>query len=158
MNWDAVGAVAEILGALGVIVTIAYLAIQIRQNSKLLASSLADSIRNGLNEATRIIASDREVARIFRTGIHDRASLNETDGFQFDALLTLTFYGQQQAFVNNQIDNSTGFEWLLSLPGPRHWWADYSNLLSSDFRDYVNRFLEKQPPIDYEKLTEARRE
>ncbi len=61
MNWDAVGAVAEILGALGVIVTVAYLAIQIRQNSKLLASSLADSIRNGLNEATRIESCFRAI-------------------------------------------------------------------------------------------------
>ncbi|MFV8816862.1 hypothetical protein [Haliea sp. E17] len=148
MNWEAIGAVAEILGALGVIVTVAYLAMQIRQNSQLVASSLADSIRNGLNEATRIIASDREVARIFRTGVHDRASLSEIDGFQFDALLTLTFYGQQQAFVNNQIDESAALEWLLTLPGPRMWWADYSYLLSSDFRDYVNRLLENPVPGD----------
>jgi len=147
MNWTALGAVAEILGALGVIVTVAYLAMQIRQNSRLVASSLADSIRNGLNESTRIIASDREVARIFRTGIQERASLNENDGFQFDALLTLTFYGQQQAFINDQIDESAALEWLLTLPGVRTWWADYSFVLSGDFRDYVNRLLEGQGPI-----------
>lgn len=34
--WEALGAVAELLGALGVITTLGYLAIQIRQNSKLL--------------------------------------------------------------------------------------------------------------------------
>ncbi len=36
MNWEALGAVAELLGALGVITTLGYLAIQIRHNSKLL--------------------------------------------------------------------------------------------------------------------------
>ena len=33
MNWEALGAIGETLGALGVIVTLVYLAIQIRQNT-----------------------------------------------------------------------------------------------------------------------------
>jgi hypothetical protein len=33
MNWDAIGAIGEVVGALGVVVTLAYLAIQIRQNT-----------------------------------------------------------------------------------------------------------------------------
>ena len=34
MNWDALGALAELLGALGVIGSLIYLAVQIRNNSK----------------------------------------------------------------------------------------------------------------------------
>ena len=33
MNWDALGAVAELLGAIAVFLTLAYLTIQVRQNS-----------------------------------------------------------------------------------------------------------------------------
>lgn len=33
MNWDALGAIAELLGAVAVFLTLAYLTIQIRQNS-----------------------------------------------------------------------------------------------------------------------------
>jgi hypothetical protein len=33
MNWDAVGAIAELVGALGVVASLAYLAIQIRQST-----------------------------------------------------------------------------------------------------------------------------
>jgi len=33
VNWDAIGAIAELVGALGVIVSLAYLAIQIRQST-----------------------------------------------------------------------------------------------------------------------------
>ena len=36
MNWDAIGAVGEILGALAVFVTLIYLAIQTRDNVKVL--------------------------------------------------------------------------------------------------------------------------
>jgi hypothetical protein len=33
MNWEAIGAIGEVLGALAVIVTLVYLAVQIRQNT-----------------------------------------------------------------------------------------------------------------------------
>ena len=39
MNWEAVGAISEVVGAIGVIATLAYLAVQIRQNSAHLAES-----------------------------------------------------------------------------------------------------------------------
>ena len=34
MNWDAVGAIAESIGALGVISSLIYLAVQVRQNTR----------------------------------------------------------------------------------------------------------------------------
>jgi len=39
MNWEAIGAVAEAFAAIGVIATLGYLAVQIRQNSKLIKLS-----------------------------------------------------------------------------------------------------------------------
>ena len=33
MNWDAIGAIGEIIGAIAVVATLGYLAVQIRQNS-----------------------------------------------------------------------------------------------------------------------------
>jgi hypothetical protein len=40
MNWEAIGAVGELLGAAGVIITLTYLAIQIRLNSHQLERSI----------------------------------------------------------------------------------------------------------------------
>ena len=34
MNWNAIGAIAELLGAIGVIVSLVYLALQIRDSQK----------------------------------------------------------------------------------------------------------------------------
>ena len=39
MNWDALGAVAEALGAAGVVVTLVYLSVQVRRNSKEIVES-----------------------------------------------------------------------------------------------------------------------
>ncbi len=35
MNWEAIGAVGEIVGALAVVLSLIYLAIQVRQNSNM---------------------------------------------------------------------------------------------------------------------------
>jgi hypothetical protein len=34
MNWDAIGAIGEVLGAIAVVVTLIYLGVQIRQNTE----------------------------------------------------------------------------------------------------------------------------
>ena len=39
MNWDAIGAIGEVAGAIGVIVTLIYLANQLRQNTNAMRSS-----------------------------------------------------------------------------------------------------------------------
>ena len=52
MNWDAIGAVGEILGAGAVVATLLYLSVQIRQNSKSLSSSAFITLvenTNGVN-------------------------------------------------------------------------------------------------------------
>ena len=43
MNWGAIGAIGEVLGALGVIITLVYLAGQLRQNTKELRSARHES-------------------------------------------------------------------------------------------------------------------
>ena len=41
MNWDAIGAIAELVGAVGVIATLVYLARQINQNTSTVRSAAA---------------------------------------------------------------------------------------------------------------------
>jgi hypothetical protein len=44
MNWEAIGAAAELLGAIGVIATLAYLAVQIRHSSDQLKKNTQSNV------------------------------------------------------------------------------------------------------------------
>ena len=44
MNWGAIGAIGEVLGAIGVIVTLGYLAAQIRQNTQMMKSTVRQQV------------------------------------------------------------------------------------------------------------------
>jgi hypothetical protein len=138
--------VAELLGALGVIITLAYLAVQIRQNTKLVSASLAGAAREAASELTRILATDSNATRIFWSGLADRSSLAERDRQQFDALITLTFWADRQQFMLGQWEDLHTFEWMLGSQGVREWWAVYSPIFTGPFRDYVEQRLKETPP------------
>ena len=44
MNWDALGAIGEVVGAIAVVATLAYLAVQIRQNNKLSQTTAVQTV------------------------------------------------------------------------------------------------------------------
>jgi len=53
MDWNAIGAIGEIIGALAVFLTLAYLALQVRQNTRTIQASAVDASINKL-QAVRI--------------------------------------------------------------------------------------------------------
>ncbi|MEP1469336.1 MAG: hypothetical protein ABJK25_00025 [Halieaceae bacterium] len=138
MNWDAVGAIAEVIGAVAVIITLAYLAVQIRQNSRLLESNLVESHVNAANEVSKILASESGAANIFWDGLENtRTSLTLENRRRFDALLFLFVTSGYQAFRQNDEAALTRADWILQFPGFRDWWSEYAGTYPNDFREYI---------------------
>ncbi len=57
VNWGAIGAIGEILGAIAVFVTLIYLAAQIRQNTKSVTTATYDSVTSGITQVNIAVAS-----------------------------------------------------------------------------------------------------
>jgi len=49
MNWDAIGAVGEVSGAIAVVATLGYLAVQIRQNTSAVRANSAQAFADSIN-------------------------------------------------------------------------------------------------------------
>ncbi|MEJ2238130.1 MAG: hypothetical protein P8X82_07515 [Gemmatimonadales bacterium] len=64
MNWDAIGAVGEILGALAVVATLGYLAVQTRQANYLARSNAVLQLQNQMREHRNSLALSSELAQI----------------------------------------------------------------------------------------------
>ena len=76
MNWDAIGAVAELLGGIATIATLAYLAVQIRQAT---AATRAD-IRQSMADAQIQYLNSRAIDPFLRGVQHKVAQGSELDG------------------------------------------------------------------------------
>ena len=92
MNWDAVGAVAELAGAVGVIVTLLFVALQVRHSAKATDNNSielkATRLRYAADAVSRfseLIAGNKEVASIWRRGVAGE-ELDEDEATQFSWL------------------------------------------------------------------------
>ncbi len=83
MNWDAIGAVGEILGALAVVITLVYLSIQLRQNTKALHSTATQSAHDQTTGAYRALSLEESLADIWVRGVRDPDSLSDTEIVRF---------------------------------------------------------------------------
>ena len=58
MNWDAIGAVGEIIGALAVVATLGYLALQVKTNTAAVNQASRQATLSGRAEAGRWVAGN----------------------------------------------------------------------------------------------------
>ena len=72
MNWDAIGAIAELTGAFAVVLTLIYLAVQLRQNTismnenrKVLLGESYQRRVQARTELSKLTAGDKELAAIY---------------------------------------------------------------------------------------------
>jgi len=148
MNWDAVGAVAELVGALGVIASLIYLAVQIRQNTR---SSRAATFQATSSEVSRLyhtLASDSELARIFRVGLSEPQALDQDEFSRFLALFISAFKGYENIFVQyhqGTVDHQTWEAWRRSMlstleqPGAALFWELRGGVFREDFQRLVKQ-------------------
>ena len=65
MNWNAISAIAEVMGVVAIVVSLIYVSVQIKQNTKVARAAT----RQAISESTENLGSDlinnREIAEIF---------------------------------------------------------------------------------------------
>ncbi len=87
MNWEAIAAIGEIVGATAVLITFIYLAVQIRQNTAAVATSTYESVMTGFNDINIVVASHPALASLLDRGCQTPDKLNAEDVVQFNFLL-----------------------------------------------------------------------
>ena len=83
MNWEALGAVAELLGAIGVIATLVYLSAQIRHNNDQLRGAATTAVYEYQRTLTEMLSADPELYKIALRGNEDLSSLDPWEQQRF---------------------------------------------------------------------------
>ena len=146
MNWEAIGAIAELLGALGVIVSLIYLAAQIRQNTRSACSASFQVAAAEAGQIYRVIAENSEAARVFRIGMQEPTRLDSDEMVRFVSLLASMFRGYENMFVqyqNRKVDEASWAAWRTSMvtalesPGGSCFWEARGRSFRQDFQRLV---------------------
>ncbi len=83
MDWTIISAISEFVGAIGVIISIAYLSMQVRENNKSIKQEARDAIFREMHEWTCTIASSPSLSTAFVKGNADFHSLDEQQKGQY---------------------------------------------------------------------------
>ena len=144
MNWDAVGATAELLGAIGVIASLIYLASQIRQSSTVTRLTLQENYVAGLTDVFARIYSDPEVYRVWRLGMTTSDEMSEDDRERLGMLYHSLFQRFALVWEAGELDSTIGKRTLRFIdmssqfPATQSWWSRQRGLYDSSFAEYVD--------------------
>ena len=83
MNWDVITGSAEILGAFAVLITLFYVALQIKRNTEEIRSSNYHGVTDSFNEINLAVANNSDLARVFRLGNEVYEKLSEEEQTQY---------------------------------------------------------------------------
>lgn len=144
---DYIATVAEIVAAVGVMISVIYLAIQIDAgNKELRAQSYNDALAN-MHEPLELLVQDRELSEIVRKGNLDPESLTEAERYRFLRWHLLRFDAYEYTYYANKSDSVTPELWhgmdssfshdIREYPGIRQFWEEYRHAFAEPFNTYV---------------------
>ena len=136
MNWDAIGAIAETVGTVAVLITLVYLAIQLRIANK---QREIESLRHnwdGLNQICRLLSESPEKASIILKGRNTLQDLTDEEQLIFQGIhihmlntieawyLQLMETSPAGDYRDRQVENMGQIVvFLFDFPGTRELWS-----------------------------------
>ena len=130
MTLEDLGNLGDFVGGLAVIATLLYLAIQIRQNTRILRTSAeraADPIA-----AMTLSAQNAENAAVYHKGLANLRELSPEERTHFYLLMSASFYVLHQGYRAYQLGTLSEATWksqtyavkfYAAQPGVRSWWG-----------------------------------
>ena len=142
MNWDAIGAIGEVIGAVAVVGSIVYLAVQIRQGTSATAAGNMNSWTADYNQIILALYWDQNDTVLIRKALTEFESLSADNQTRAHALFTAAALSAQNAYFQlekKQFDARLGKPnlWfmasIIKSEGGKYWWSYMRGFWHQDF-------------------------
>ena len=143
---EDLGNIGDFLGGIGVVITLAYLATQIRANTRSVRSASLDSISTSISEFIDKTAQDPTLTKLWFDGLSGTVGLSEDDRRRFDLLLISLARRWENAFHQSRAGALESASWsgmqagltaVYLSPGAQSWWKQSRAILSTEFVEFA---------------------
>ena len=151
MNWDAIGAVGEIVGAMAVVVTLAFLIFQLRQNTIALRQQSERSSADAIHAWSRAMMDPSVSGAVSKAYVDpdarpSPAEMVPIEHFVMSFLIALQqdFFDWKRGFQSDEIWASrTGLvNGVFYSRSARKWWQEIGyNYVVPEFREVIEDIL-----------------
>jgi hypothetical protein len=153
VNLDALGSIGDFVGGIAVVVTLVYLAFQIRQNTNQVRQSIRFARAQALRETMTTgwvfeIARDPALSVLYSTGLRSPEQLSEADKVRFLFLLGTIFGELERNHMMYEQDLLTAERWDAQLgtlrlhikqAGAVYYWDRFAYTHTRAFAQIVER-------------------
>ena len=161
MNWEAIIAIVEVVGLLAVVVSLIYVAVQVRQNSQLLERTI-QTVRTQTYQYLvedfnfyRQLFMDREVTELYIRGLSDFRSLTPAERVQFNMVASTYVWTAWYFYEVNRNEglvedlNNRLYVDMFKHPGFREWFADYRATVAGGYGEFLSKVMENAGNEDF---------
>lgn len=167
MNWEAVSAIGQIVGAVGVIVSVIYLAQQVRSSTRQTRLASMRTLSDAFNQWLYGLAGNPQIGELYDRGMRDFHAIKGADLPRFSALMDSLFRIYEDMYYQNlegHLDPRVwrGFEApmrdIIAYPGAQAWWRSRSHWFSKEFANFIDGLASAaKPPSLYRETGETSR-
>ncbi|MEH6516952.1 MAG: hypothetical protein V7742_09730 [Halioglobus sp.] len=151
-DWGSAG---ELVGAIATVATLAYLAVQIRINTRIAKSAALQSmLAGGRDHFLNAMYSDGELCEIMTRGLNSIDELDQTEKTRFACFMIEQVLQMQDimerhnAGLVTETDHLAWLEWtclLFRTPGGREVWPQVSAVTTPTINTLLNAHLKDTP-------------
>ena len=150
MNFETLGNIGDFVGGIAVIVTLAYLAVQMRLNTRAIQHSSTRQAATAQSDTLRVILSNEGFASLVFKGFQSLSELSNVERYRFDMGLLIWLQSVEQVFADHRDGIFPDESFLpyinavaayLSTPGGSAWWAERKIWFTASFREEVDTIL-----------------
>jgi hypothetical protein len=150
VDLDSLAKLGEFVGGFFVVVSLVYLAHQVRQNTRSLRTENYARVLDRMSTVQSRLSVDAELNRIVTVGAEDPDRLTRSERVRFSWALYELFGAAEFMYLQAQDQAlpeavwqrwEASLVWWLSHPGMRMWWAAKPAVMASNFEAFVQELL-----------------
>jgi len=154
MNWEQVGAIGQVASAVGLVPTLFYLALQLREQNRANRRASLDMLSTQWTELVRTMNESPDFGAIYLRGIEKFDALDPLSRLRFGAYL-LRVFRYWDGIHFHYLDNAMPKQYwhairrqmqdIVVYPGVQAWWATRSHWYTEEFNGLVASMINEAP-------------
>ena len=150
-----IGNASDVLTAVATIGTLIFLAVQVRDNTRMTRTSTLGAMLQNARERTAFhLCDSAEVSDIVARGVNSLEALDEQERFRFTFFLVDMALHMQNIMelhasgLMSKTDHDAWLEWTSAVyrtPGAQALWPQISAVLTSTIRDLLQAHIDRNP-------------
>jgi hypothetical protein len=148
LNWSALDAIAQVVGAVAVVVSLLYVAAQVKASTRQARHDAGRDLAARVSDVSLTVAADPELGRLLVQGGANPEALNPGDQARFRGLMNALFRGLEQQYLLRREGSLDDESWAavermirdwVALPGVQVYFRDRGDWYTTGFLEYVTQ-------------------